>query len=314
MAWTFTDYLRTLHLAPPALELAALVGANGLVEEWIGWVSDGYLAGIPSPGRQPAILAFQNQARSRAAAFAQAGSGAIATAQELDEVARTFLERGERALVDGTPVAGPIIPTDAEYLTPGVKCIGTLVGVDGMASVGWMNRAAYSGNHGRARANEYLAGGGAQRRGFLRPVPGENQAMLPRAKPGIALLQLLGDARHAEDGWFMTHFTDFVRDANAMVPAVPLPPLAGRTLWQQKATVPRVEFLQSMPPCDQNPQNAQEGCRGYFRELRAAITVPNLPILIYHHRIFEVGQAVNGIHTIATDGSLTVHPNRWVPG
>jgi hypothetical protein len=191
-------------------------------------------------------------------------------------------------------------------------CTGTVVGLDGNAAAVWNNRDTYSGNHEQGAVNPYVAGGGPVARRVVLVVPQNTQNMLARAKPNIALIELLGDARHAEDGWFAQWFDGFVTAANALVPAQPLPALAGQSVWAQKATVPRLEFLMSMPPCARDDDMPQTGCRGYFSELRAALTVANLPILIYHYRPFEALDARRGVHTIAANGALVGYPNTWL--
>jgi hypothetical protein len=186
------------------------------------------------------------------------------------------------------------------------------VGLDGLASGVWNGRDTYSGNHAHGAVNPYVAGGGPVARRVVLVVPQNTVNMLARAKPNIALIALLGDARHAEDGWFARWFDAFVTAANALVPAQPLPALAGQTVWAQKATSPRIEFLQSMPPCARDDSMPQTGCRAYFNELRAALTVPNLPILIYHYRPYEAAETRRGVSTVAANGSLVSYPNSWL--
>jgi hypothetical protein len=124
-------------------------------------------------------------------------------------------------------------------------------------------------------------------------------------------LTLLGDARHAEDGWFARFYGDFVEAVNALRPAQALPALDERTIWQQKATVPRVEFLMSMSPCPQGGINRQEGCAAYYGRLRHDITTPNVPIIIFYYRIWLAQQVGRGIQTVDAQGGIVSHPQVW---
>lgn len=318
MPWTLTQWLTDNHIHHPGTfgvdYLYHRVGHNpatGWVADWFAHVRDNFLAGVPSPNRQGTLQAFGQAAQNTLRNHLTIHTPVAGIIAALDADAQQHLDNAEAGLIAGAPAPAPILPHSAEYLSPGVVCTGTPVDLHGNSVAPWPGRDAYSANHARAADFAYRQGGGPMPLALAFAVPANNSAMIALAKPNIALLALLGDARHAEDGWMARFYNDFVTAVNALHPPNALPALAGRSLWQQKATVPRVEFLLSMSPCPQNVGNAQEGCCRYFAQMRAALTTANVPILIYYYRVWLADQQTRGVQSVAANGDIVNYPNRW---
>lgn len=319
MPWTLTQFIADnfaqvraqnipdlCTLGPPPNVFAA---ATGLIPEWLEHVRGGYLAGVPNPNRDQYITTFEQHAQSRTRACLQNRTGSIGIIQMMDDTARDDLDAPEAGRVAAAPSPAPSLAHDPECLQPGVVCMGSPIGLDGQPVAPWPNRAAYSGNHRLKNDFAYRQGGGPQPLRLAFQVPAGNSVMILEAKPRSNLLGLLGDGRHAEDGWFARYFEGFVGAINAIQPGN-LPPLANQTIWQQKATVPRVEFLMSMSPCPRNDANPQEGCAAYFSSLRAAIDA-RVPILIFYYRVWLANQIGRGIQSVDEQGAIVQHPQVW---
>jgi len=319
MPWTLTRWLTDNYITHPGTfgveylyhRTAPGAAPTGWVVDWFAHIRDNFLAGVPSPNRVGTLQVFQQAAQTTLRNHLTIGTPTGGIIAALDLNAQQHLDNVEAGLIAGAPAPAPILVNDAEYLTPGVMCTGTPVDLHGNSVPLWTGRDAYSGNHGRAANFAYLGGGGPAPLVLAFAVPANNSAMIARVKPNRALLALLGDSRHAEDGWMARFYSDFVTAVNALQPPAALPALAGRSLWQQKATVPRVEFLLSMSPCQPNDGNPQEGCRRYFAEMRAALTTANVPILIYYYRVWEAAQQTRGVQSVAANGDIVNYPNRW---
>jgi hypothetical protein len=321
MPWTLSQYIADNYAQVASQTVPGLctlggapnpyAGATGLIPDWVAHVTTEYLNGVPHPGRAGFIQTFAQHVQSRTMACLQNNTGTIAFIQMMDETARDDLDAQEAARIAATPAPGPTIPHDPQYLTPGVVCTGSPIGLNNQTVAPWPNRDAFSANHGQGNSFRYRQGGGGSGAVTLAfVVPPANVNMIREAKPNITLVPLLGDARHAEDGWFARFYGDFVAAVNALQPGVALPALAGRSLWQQKATVPRVEFLMSMSPCPRNDANNQEGCAVYFSKLRRDITA-NVPIIIYYYRIWLAAQVGRGVQTVDGAGNIVQQPNVW---
>jgi hypothetical protein len=322
MPWTLTQFLADSHINParfgvdflyyraPAAPPTPRPKPTGWAVDWIAHIEANFLAGVPAPNKAITVQNFR-----AAAAVSLQNHLAINTAvpgiiNALDAIAQQHLDNTEAGLIAGAPAPAPILPHSAEYLTPGVMCTGTPVDLQDRAVPAWVGRDAYSANHGRGGDFTYLRRRG-QRLDLAFAAHGNSSGMIARAKPGIGLKELLGRARHAEDGWMARYYNDFVTAVNALQPRSALPALAGRSLWQQKATVPRVEFLLSMSPCPENAGDAQEGCCRYFAQVRAALTAANIPILIYYYRVWLADQQTRGVQSVAANGTIVNYPNRW---
>jgi hypothetical protein len=318
MPWTLTQWLADNHIAHPGTfgvdYLYHRVGhatPTGWVVDWFAHIRANFLAGVPSPNRVATLQVFQQAAQNTLRNHLTIGTPVVGIIAALSADAQQHLDNVEAGLIAGAPAPGPILPHSAEYLAPGVMCTGTPVNLLGNSVPLWVGRDAYSANHGQAANFAYLQGGGGAPLTLAFVVAPNNSAMIALAKPNIALLALLGAARHAEDGWMARFYSDFVTAVNAFQPPNALPALAGRSLWQQKATVPRVEFLLSMSPCPQNVGNHQEGCSRYFAQMRAALTTANVPILIYYYRVWLADQQTRGVQSVAANGDIVNYPNRW---
>lgn len=318
MPWTLTQWLTDNHIANPGTfgvdylyHRVPPAAPTGWVADWFAHVGTSFLAGVPSPNRVATLQVFQQAAQNTLRNHLRIGTGVTGIIAALDLNAQQHLDNVEAGLIAGAPAPAPILPHSAEYLTPGVMCTGTPVDLGNNSVALWVGRDAYSANHGQAGNFAYLQGGGPAPLALALAVPPNNSAMIALAKPNIALLALLGPARHAEDGWMARFYSDFVTAVNALQPPNALPALAGRSLWQQKATVPRVEFLLSMSPCPENAGNPQEGCRRYFARMRAALTTANVPILIYYYRVWLADQQTRGVQSVAANGDIVSYPNRW---
>jgi hypothetical protein len=296
-------------VAPAAA--AARPQATGWVADWFKHIGANFLAGVPTPNRATTLQNFENAAKNTLRNHLMIGTAVTGIIAALDADARHHLDNAEAGLIAGTPAPAPILPLTHDYTTPGVVCTGTPVDLLGHSVPLWVNRDAYSANHARGAQFAYLQGGGPEPLALAFAVPANNSAMMVGplgAKPRITLLGLLGGTRHAEDGWMARFYTDFVAAVNALVPPVPLPALAGRSLWQQKATLPRVEFLLSMSPCPEGMDH--EGCCRYFAQMRAALTA-NIPILIYYYKVWLAREQARGVQSVAANGAIVNYPNRW---
>jgi hypothetical protein len=316
MPWTLTQFLADsrinsanfgvdylYHRVPPKKP-------TGWAVDWIGHIEANFLAGVPAPNRRTTIQNFRGAAAASLQNHLNIGTAVIGIIAALDVIAQNQLDNAEAGLIAGAPAPDPILPHSPEYLTPGVMCTGTPVDLENHSVPLWVGRDAYSANHSRGGAFTYVRRRGTHME-LAFAVAGNNSGMIARAKPGIGLGELLGRARHAEDGWMARYYHDFVTAANALQPRHALPALAGRTLWQQKETVPRVEFLLSMSPCPENAGDAQEGCCRFFAQMRAALTTANIPILIYYYRVWLADQQTRGVQSVAANGTIVSHPNRW---
>ncbi|HEX8432715.1 MAG TPA: hypothetical protein VF625_15630 [Longimicrobium sp.] len=229
----------------------------------------------------------------------------------LDRIVNQRLNVQEPAILDSVVLPPPKLAHSHLYTTPGVACTAGLIDSTGALSGAWGGITTYSGNHGSAVG--YLAGGGGAKLTVAVPIPVANWNIIKVAKPGLAEIKCLGEKRHAEDGWFAYHYTNFVNAAKGLAGLLALPKLSTTSFLAQTRSTPRIEFLMSMPPClpDDGEQNA--GCANYFAALRTAVG-DRIPIVLYCYRPFEAQQGKMRVYTIDAAGQRVSHPNTWLQG